>query len=154
MHVRAAAPLCSPAPQAEGTIRLISPSVNEQPAANDIEATIAVLPPGQDVAVVQIFSAEAQIGNDKIPLWLSLPKQLSGTSPVPGLRKYEGAWSFRIFGAPPHALVSVFAAHYEYGTTTDNPSNPFSLSTGTPTDNPANTCRLLMKGRIGTFMTR
>jgi hypothetical protein len=48
----------------------------------------------------------------------------------------------------------VFAAHYEYGAATNNPSNPFSLSAGAPTDKPANTCRALIQQRFGTFMTR
>jgi hypothetical protein len=154
MQVLAAPPLCSPLPQVAGSIRLVNPKSDEQPPPNDIEATIAVLPPGQDVPATQILSAEAQSGSDRIRLWLSVPTPLSGATPIPGLRKYESAWSFRIFGAPPHSLVSVFAAHYEYGATTNNPSNPFSLSAGAPTDNPANTCRVLIQQRLGTFTTR
>jgi hypothetical protein len=154
VQVWAAPPPCSPFPQVAGSIRLLSPSTYEQPPSNDIAATIAVLPPGQNVAATLIFSAEAQSGRDRVPLWMSVPTPLSGATPIPGLREYESAWSFRIFGAPPHSQVSVFAAHYEYGSTADNPSNPFSLSAGTPTANPANTCRLLVKQRFGTFMTR
>lgn len=154
MQVWAAPPLCSPLPHVDGSIRLVSPRIHERLLPNDVEVTIAVLPPGEDVAATQMFSTEAQSGSDRIPLWLSVPRPLSAASPIAGLRKSETAWSFRIFGAPPHSVVSVFAAHYEYGATTNNLSNPFPLPDGAPTDNTANTCRVLVQQRLGTFEIR
>ncbi|MDB5093628.1 MAG: hypothetical protein JWO85_1729 [Candidatus Eremiobacteraeota bacterium] len=107
---------CWPIPSAADSIRVISPSDGKAPRTTDV--IIAVLPPGQDVAAAQMFSAQASVGTRHVPLWVTIPTPVDDPSQLGiTLLGSERAWRFRVVGAPAQAVVTILAARYLYGVT-------------------------------------
>ena len=129
---------CSPVPWAADSVRAVSPSGGTAGRTTDV--IIAVKPPDQNVAATQIFSAQAEVAGRRIPLWLTTPVALDDAERRGlVLTVGERAWRFQVVGAPPQAVVTVFAAHYVYGAT----------ALERPVD-----CRMLVERVLVTYSTR
>ena len=126
-------------PQVADSIRIVAPEKFDT-VSSPTEVIIAVKPPDEDVAASQIFSAEAVVGSERTPVWLTAPVKVTNAAPALAMRLAQGerAWTFRMTGAPPHAVVNMYASHYLYGATDDNPSLQ---------------CRMSVKIPIGGFST-
>jgi hypothetical protein len=130
---------CSPLPQVADSLRFVVPLASSSPAPTSVEVIVAVKPPAEDLAISHVFSAEAQVGASRTQVWLTEPAPVVDLTRLkPLLQPAERAWTFRVIGAPPHAVVTIFASHYLYGAT-DDPK-------------PA-TCRMVKQRSIGSYTT-
>jgi hypothetical protein len=128
---------CSPVPWLADSLRVISPSDGKAPRTADV--IIAVAPSDQDVAAVQILSAQATVGARRVPLWLTIPTPVDDPSQLGiSLHGSERAWRFRVVGAPAQAVVTILAARYAYG----------ASRAGQTVD-----CRMLLEREIATYST-
>jgi hypothetical protein len=129
---------CSPVPWLADSLRVISPSDGRAPRTADV--IIAVAPPDQDVAAVQILSAQATVGARRVPLWVTIPTPVEDPTQLGiSLRGSERAWHFRVVGAPAQAVVTIVYSHYVYG--------------ASRVEHPVD-CRMLLERVIATYSTQ